>query len=885
MVSVPPWLLPNPIASTTGELTDAEQIVLDNTNLVGLVTGSARTQTAIERLDATGVGAAFVTFTSSFTAQTSNIDTWFNGRQLNRLRWTDDGPNLPPTFTLPGATALNTAFDALVAKGLPEVLRFLVEYTGPTSTSLRVVPRDSNPPQIQGISTIIVRSGVRAEIEITRTGGVISNYIFQSIGGIGDTSGGTLDAVKLINPREAVFDASANGPLPSVAVVEGNAYTVVNAPADGSGRFNQRMRNGDRVVWTGATFTSWSATPAQWFVLSLTDVVRGTQIDEEFLSYTEVSPRSDRNTVTRGALLSDTAGEIRLKLYATRGDYSAADLNTTGDIDEYTDPASQTAFLAIRLSGNQAANADDLPNLYVYEEDGSGNFVRLLNLDDDFTHQGDFGAESDYLSLVPIDYVANDTLRIYFGSVVDHYFNRELDINEENLSPSVQAKLNRTDGNGTVDEQRLSTLESKMNALYPLTPDVDDLTAFSAVFDPARSVSGVVITTGYSLIADYRGDAQRYESAGVTYDASGTNVVRYTGLTADLRRVFGFRVSGPADQVLMWVVDGSELIPYVDITAAGAIRINNYTPSTTEDQSVVALPVLMTRTGGTAVITRANNSVSTWTVNDFPANATQTERSLQVGVRVYLNGSDTQAEHLEDIVATDVPQTLTAQPRRQFTASVYLGPLYNNRTVTVTIGFEFRVSGSDLLVDFTLLNAPSDVTIEPRDVYVLQTYTAPAAVARVDNFQAFEDEGGVYTFSGINEFILSFQPIANTNIQDAVLVGTTAAGVETQFNDIAVIEPEAGFASVEVPDAAAVSGFEFRTFLPDHFFIHSRLAALLSRRTTQWAYGLARLDSVTELAITETIDFSNDIVLTSPDSSRWQISISNAGVISGTKLP
>ena len=876
-----PRLLPFAIASTTGELADANQIVVADTSLTGVVQGSAHTQTALERLDATGIGSAITIFSGTFAATSANLSTWFNGRQQNRLRWTDDGSVLPLTFTLPDTAALNAAFDQLVTAGVPEVIRLIVEYTGPTVSFLTIQPAGSADPQILNTASVVVRSGVQAQLEITRTGSTISDFIFQSIGGIGDNSGGTLDAIKLINPSERSWDASANGPLPNVAVVKGNAYRVINAPSDGSGRFGEVMQNGDWVVWEGETFTSWSATTLQWFVIPAHEVRRITALEEDFLTFLQTSAPSDRNTVTRGALLADTVGEIRIKLYPTRGDYSAADLNTTGDIDEFTDPATQTAFVGIRLPGTLSTNQANLPNLYLYAETSGGEFIRLLNLQDDFTHEGDFGAESDYLSLTPIDYAANDTLRIYFGTFVERYVNPNLDVTESNLTDDVQAKLNRTDPNGTLDEQRLATLESQVATLLPLAPDVTDLTEFADAFNPARTIQQVDITQGYSLLADYRGDGTRYESTGVTYDATGTNVVRYSGLSQDLRRVFAFKVDGPADQVLMWIVDGAELIPFVDITAAGAIRINDYTPATTQDETVSGRLVFLTRTSGATVLTRASNSVSTYTIARFPTNATQTSRVLQIDPDIYINGTNTLAGRFLEI---NLPADNTAQPRRTVSTSVYLGPLYGNRTVNVTLGYELRVSGDDLLIDFTLVSAPSDVTVEVKDVYTALSYTAPTTVARVDNFVTFED-GAPFTFSGAYEFALCFHPIQNTSIQNAVLVGIDTNGTVTQFNDKNVPDPDNLFESVEVPDAAAVSGYEFRTFLPDHFFIHRDLANLITRRGTQWVYGLALLRSVTDFEITERFDFPQDIVLVSPDASRWRISISDAGTLQTTKLP
>ena len=423
---------------------DSQNVEVDDTNLVGVLNGVNDTLSALSRLDGTGIGADIFTFTGAYSAQSSNITEWFGGKQLVRLRCTGRGssPAGSLSFDLPGTTALNTAFDQLSALNISERIEFIIEYTGATDSFLNIRPRISPSPQIMGVTNIIVRSGVTAMLEITRSNNVISSYIFLDIGQISAPGTGVFDSLKLINPSTTVWDASTNGSLPTSGVVKGNAYKVINAPSDGSGRFGEVMYTDDWVVWEGETFTSWSAEPHQWFVISAHDVRRITALEQDFLTDVQITPVSDRNSVTRGANYADTAGEIRMKIYDSVGDYSAADLNTTGDIDEYTDTTGRVGVLAIRLTGTQSSLASVLPTLYVYNEDGGGTFTKLLNLDRDFTHQGDFTGESDYVSDANITYNANDTLRIYIGTDIDRYNAPNLDINEDNLSDDVQSKLN-----------------------------------------------------------------------------------------------------------------------------------------------------------------------------------------------------------------------------------------------------------------------------------------------------------------------------------------------------------------------------------------------------------------------------------------------------------
>lgn len=850
----------------------------DDSSAVGLLSGAANVQTSLSRFDGTGIGSPTFRFSGPYSATSSNINEWFGGRQLVRMECTSNGGISPVTFDLPGSTALNTAFDQLSAAGLPEVIRFVISYTGSTETFLSIRPRSSPAPQIRGTTNIIVRSGIAAEIEISRTSGTISSYIFDSIGVTTASGGSTLDSIKLINPSVQTWDASTNGPLPTSSVIKGNAYKVVNAPSDGSGRFDEVMSDGDWVVWEGETFTSWSATPHQWFVLPAHEVRRISALESEFLNTVQLSTTSARNTIIRGADYADSAGEIRMKLYATPGDYSAADLNTTGQIDEFTDTSDQSAYLGIRLTGNFSALESTLPTLYVYAEDGSSNFTRLLNLHDDFAFQGDFGAESDYLSNNAINYNANDTLRIYVTTLESRYNSPDLDISESNLDTALQAKVNRSDPDGSDDRARLAALETKMNALFPLTPDVTDLVGWGDIYNTENATQTVTITSGYSLIADYRGDATRYESAGVTYSDAGTNVVRYTGLGDNLFRGFGFKVNAPADQVLMWIVDGATLIPFVDMvdtSGTGTFRVNNYTPATTEDQRVTNRTIAATVSGQTTL--RAGSSdTATFTAADYPSNATQGSRIAQVGLEVLLNGSETQAEHLQDI---DIPDDLTAQSAQNIDASIYLGPIYNNRTVNVTISFATRVSGSDLIVDVKLVSAPSDVTIAIRDTFTILNYTAPVTVARVDNFETLTDEGGNYEFTGETELLISFQPRQDLGFTSVVGAATTG-GTVTQLNDRDVpFDAEQHFGSVEIPDQTALSGFEFRTFAPQHYLLHSDLAHLVTRNATQWCYGLAELRAVSEHSVSDPVDFTGGVVLLSPNSTRYLLTVDNSGTL------
>ena len=498
-------------------------------------------------------------------------------------------------------------------------------------------------------------------------------------------------------------------------------------------------------------------------------------------------------------------------------------------------------------------------------------------------------------------------------------------------------------GSGTTPD--ISSLESKVNALFPLTPDVDILTDWSDIFDPLHGAATVDIVDGYSLIADYRSASDKYESTGVTY-GTGTDIVTYTGLTGNLHRSFGFAVSqvtdttlsgtsgtanitidstaylvtfstdltttasnfvtthstalntagitvtanagvlrfvanvpsvsfdiGAAvnatgdlagtsanvalDKTLMWITDGGTNIPFVDIVSAGNIRVNNYVPAETTSDVVTNQFHFLTRTAGSEEVSTAPGSLSTFTITNFPTGATETSRSLQVGVDVYVNGVDTSGEHLQQLT---LPATNTAQAQQTFVANVQLGPLHGNRTVTVTVGYEYRVDGANLLVDLTLESAPSDVTINfSRDTAVTLNYTAQSTVARVDRWVTLTDAGGDYTFSGTLQFILSMRPVIGgdgeqTGFLEVVPAATFGtSGTITQLNDGDVAIPTPLWNAIAVADDV-----EFRTFAADHYFRHSEIAGFLGHRNEKWAYGIARLQTNNAgHSITEAVDLAS----------------------------
>lgn len=427
-------------------------------------------------------------------------------------------------------------------------------------------------------------------------------------------------------------------------------------------------------------------------------------------------------------------------------------------------------------------------------------------------------------------------------------FRRNLQTSDSNLQLLAEAldSLNITPSGHDAD---LTALQTKVELLYQLANVVDKLHDLGDNYDPTVATEVVTILQGYSLIADFRATNDRYESTGVTY-SKATDVVRYTGLSNSLDRCFGVKVSAPSAQTLVWLDTAADRIPFIDMTAAGNYRINNYTPARTSSEAVTNHLTALTRTGGTEVVSTAEGSVSTWTVPDFPTGATNLNRTVQVGIDVFVNGADTQGEHLDTI--SIVPNTAEAQALRTATATINLGPLHGNRRVTVTYGYEFRAVGGTLFLDLTLETAPSDVTVTFRDVFKNENYTQATTIARVDDWLTLQDIGGDYTFTGADELLLTFHPhVTHDGLTLVVPVARDDSAQVSQLNDVLITIPTVGFDEIEVPDTV-----EFRTFLPPGYLNHIDLVHKVDDTGVKWAYGTARLDAVTSRAFTAAIDLA-----------------------------
>lgn len=415
-----------------------------------------------------------------------------------------------------------------------------------------------------------------------------------------------------------------------------------------------------------------------------------------------------------------------------------------------------------------------------------------------------------------------------------------------NVDTNYRRVIEGTSQGGNTD---LTSLESKVNALFPLTPDVAVLNDWADIYNPTRTSSVPVPVAGYSSFIDYRSDSDRFESTGITYDATGTDIVEYSGLTDDLHRVFGFKVTSASDQVLLTMFDGSTDIPLVDMLTTGRFRINNYTPAHAQDEVLTGQFRQATLSSGTGTIS-VGGADSTYTIPEYPANTTAQSRTADFEYDVLVNGNDTFAG---GFIVFETPDTDVAQAERTVSHQFNLGPTEGNRRIDVVVTYEFRVSGSDLLVDVNLQSAPSDVTLRISNPNVDLNYTASVVIARVDDWQVLNDGAGDYTFTGGNELLIAFHPFVDLGFMNAVPAARNDDGTTTQLNDVNTPVPPSvpNFSNVRIPD-----DIEFRAFLPDHFLVHSNLVSLLGDSATKWVYNLNPLQTITTNAVTEPIDLA-----------------------------
>lgn len=279
-------------------MVSANNVSVSQTLLNGLITGATNVQEALNRIDATGLGASPRTFTDSFFASygvMGNQDVWYGGRQTVYLIG-ESTTNGNRVFELPDISELTLMFNDLVSRGLGEIFTITIEFDGGASSS---VVRNSLTVRAPSVSALFDRNelpvtitrGAFVTFRITRTGSTINQWERVSVGQSRDPVG-TFGEVVL---QSTGWNNADNSFLPQTGSVQkGYAFPVFGSnPNDGtlrqglldSGVSDRVIYDGDYVVWTADTFTSW-LNGGDWFVLSRDDLRRLTREQSNFLAET-----------------------------------------------------------------------------------------------------------------------------------------------------------------------------------------------------------------------------------------------------------------------------------------------------------------------------------------------------------------------------------------------------------------------------------------------------------------------------------------------------------------------------------------------------------------------------------------------------------------------
>ncbi len=285
----------------------AAEVSVSSAAFTGILNTASNVQVALNRLDATGLGADPREFTGSFFAsygELGNQDVWYGGRQTVSLIGARGQPNGLRTFELPDPTELNLMFDDLEARGLGQVYTLTVGYLGGSTTSVIRNALTIRAPSVSALFDrneipVTIAQGAEVTFRIRRVSGTLSPWERVSVQAATDPVA-TFGEVVLQNTG---WNNSDNSFLPSGAEVQkGYAFPVIGSnPNDGTlrqglidgGVSARPIYDGDYVVWTADAFTAWTDGD-NWFVLSRNDMQRISAEAVNFLSQvSEIDNRVD----------------------------------------------------------------------------------------------------------------------------------------------------------------------------------------------------------------------------------------------------------------------------------------------------------------------------------------------------------------------------------------------------------------------------------------------------------------------------------------------------------------------------------------------------------------------------------------------------------------
>lgn len=485
-----------PIINSTGGggggATTAAQVSNSNTNQNGLLATATNQQIVNDRIDATGLGASARTITGSFNAiwfvdsngvQSENTMTWFGNRQnvIIEVRPTSNGQY---TFRMPDLNDTNSMFDALNALGLGEEYTLTLVYLGGNTGFVNRNRLTINNASVSigfptGTFPTVLAQGQSATFRVRR------NAQWERIA-----------FEQAINPAptlgEFVFQNTGwnnadNSFLPSgESVLRGYAFPVVGSnPNDGTlrqglldaGVTDRIIYDGDYVVWTAETFTSWiNNNGADWFVLPRNQLQEISRAESNFLSQvTEVDNRVDIAPVsmlTNDALVWLSENPLAEAPFLS----PSTDTNNprTGDNYPYVGGReNRNGMNQFQLGTNRFNNyitigitpnfitGHNLRDIEIRIVDTDRNVLNTFNLQDDFTLVDDAtfsnSTVTHYQRNTSINYPFLATIEIWLTQVQEHFL---LDRNTVNVTQNIPV-------NAISEQQLSSTVQEKLNRAIP----------------------------------------------------------------------------------------------------------------------------------------------------------------------------------------------------------------------------------------------------------------------------------------------------------------------------------------------------------------------------------------------------------------------------------
>jgi len=479
-----PIILPKGIASADGDAVAASQTHVVNTALAGIFSNVDEVQTALERVDGTGLGAQFRQITGSFAATyfagSDNTNTWYGGNQTVGIRVVAP-TNGQYTFTMPDSGDMASVFSDLASRGLGQVYTLTLEYNGGNSGFVNRNRLTINNASIsngfpQGTFPTVLAQGQSATFRIERVGGVTGQW--ERLG-IQNTANPVPTFGEFVF-QNIQWNNSDNSSLPGTgAVLKGYAFPVGGSnPNDGtlrqglldSGVSDRIIYDGDYVVWTADSFTSW-LDGDDWFVLPRNQLELLSREQGNFLA--QVSEIDNRADVAPVSFLANDALVWLSENPLAEAPFlnPSTDSNNPRSGDDYRyigGRENRDGMMRFQFSQNRFNSyltlgitpsfiaAHDESDIFIYLRDIDGNITQTLNLASDFTFVDDAtftnGTVRHYQRSTSFNYPFLATIEIWLTQVQEHFRLNPASVDitqnvanlmENQLSPDVAEKLNR----------------------------------------------------------------------------------------------------------------------------------------------------------------------------------------------------------------------------------------------------------------------------------------------------------------------------------------------------------------------------------------------------------------------------------------------------------